>query len=91
MRPLICLLSAAALLQACAAPVPPAPADDLSSCGGTAVIALIGQPVSALPPTGGWATLRVIHPGEPVTEDYSATRLNVQIDGNGLIRALNCG
>lgn len=64
---------------------------DLSSCGGDPILDLVGQDISAMPATGGWGTLRVITPGMAVTEDYSLSRLNVEVDGAGRIIAVSCG
>lgn len=64
---------------------------DLASCGGDAVLPLVGQPVASLPATGGWGALRVIWPGMAVTEDYSESRLNVEVDAGGIIQAVSCG
>ena len=78
-----------------AAPVPPYSApgtvagDD--TCGRTPLESLIGQPVARLPPTGGWQSLRIIHPGDAVTEDFSLTRLNVELDAAETIIRLSCG
>ena len=77
------------LLMACQT-VPPAPTA-LATCGGGPLSALIGQPVTSLPAAGGWGTLRVIRPGQPVSEDYSDQRLNVQLDAADRIVALSCG
>lgn len=79
-----------------AAPAPePAPGGmpqaDLSSCGGQALVGLIGQNASALPAAGEWGALRVIPYGAAVTMDYSASRLNVNIDPVGTIIDLFCG
>ncbi len=73
------------LLAACG----PAPmAEPQNAC---AAPDLIGHPLTDLPSAGGWGTLRVIHPGDAVTEDFSATRLNVYVDENAVIRNLTCG
>ena len=64
---------------------------DLSACGGEPGLALIGHDIAELPATGRWGTLRVITPGMAVTEDYSETRLNVEIDAAGLITGAWCG
>ena len=37
--------------------------NSLARCGGDPVGALMGQPVSAMPASGGWMALRVIEPG----------------------------
>lgn len=85
------------LLSACQASGPdprylgPPAQIDLSSCGGEALWPLVGQPVAALPDTGGWGALRVIWPGMAVTEDYSESRLNVEVDAQGAIIGLSCG
>lgn len=63
----------------------------LSSCGGDPVQALIGRPVAEMPASGGWGALRVIWPGMAVTEDYSESRLNVEVDAQGIIQRLSCG
>ena len=89
MRRLILLLP---LLAACA-PAPRGwvlypPARD---CGAAALQGLTGQPLAALPASGPWVALRVIRPGDAVTEDFSESRLNVSLDGADRIAALTCG
>jgi hypothetical protein len=77
-----------ALCLALAACVPaPAPADD--TCNAAPYTALIGQPINALTaiPQGA----RVIRPGDAVTEDYSPTRLNIDLDDTGRILRAWCG
>ena len=96
MRSLV--LSGFCVMLAACQPVPheapypgsPGPAH-LRSCGGDHVFGLIGQPITELPEAGKWGTLRVIGPGQPVTEDYSETRLNVEIDHDGRITGIWCG
>ena len=95
MRLLILFSAAILALQACEMqtpqPVePPPPASDLSTCHAVGLEGLIGAPVTLLP-EGSWSTLRVIKPGMMVTMDYSATRLNVRVDGRGTLLALDCG
>ena len=60
-------------------------------CGATALGALIGQPESVLATMRFAQRVRVIHPGDAVTMDYSARRLNIEIDSTGRIDALHCG
>jgi hypothetical protein len=36
-------------------------------------------------------TVRVIAPGQPVTMDYSESRVNFLTDGKGVIRDISCG
>lgn len=61
------------------------------SCGAAGLKDLIGQPKSALDGRDLAAATRIIHPGQPVTLDYSAERLNILIDRKGRISSLNCG
>ena len=90
--PALCLMLAACQPIPQEAPYPGGPGPlNLARCGGDQVEPLIGQPVSALPATGGWGTLRVIWPGMPVTEDYSSSRLNVDVNAEGRISGLWCG
>ena len=70
---------------------PPGAAPDLFSCGAADLTSLIGGPVTALPETGGWGALRIIHPGDAVTEDFSTARLNVEVDAQDRILRLSCG
>ena len=60
-------------------------------CGATALGALIGQPESVLATMRFAQRVRVIHPGDTVTLDYSARRLTIEIDKAGRIDALRCG
>lgn len=90
--PALCLVLTACQPVPHEAPYPGSPGPlDLVKCGGDLVQPLIGQPVTNLPRSGNWGTLRVIRPGDAVTEDYSDTRLNVQLDANDRIMALSCG
>ena len=90
--PALCLMLAACqpIPQEAPAPGIPGPVD-VAKCGGDPIVALIGRDISAMPATGGWATLRVIEPGMAVTEDYSETRLNVEVDDEDRITDVWCG
>lgn len=100
MRPIltVTLILTAALLQACTL-TPPllvgdpilVPQPDLSSCGATGLDGLVGSSVSLLPEDGAWTTLRVIKPGQMVTMDFNAARLNVNVDDAGKVLSLSCG
>lgn len=91
-------IAALALLAACgatgggdgAAVVPGRGADPVP-CGAAAHLALIGQPLTALPGDEVAGPLRVIRPGDAVTEDFNPTRLNVSLSADGTIAALSCG
>lgn len=63
----------------------------LSRCGADRLIGLIGAPVTALPSQPSGRSLRVLRPGDPVTEDFSETRLNVILDSADRITAVSCG
>lgn len=86
------------LLAGCAVapPVPPAPgpvvpaaAED--TCGATPHAGLIGQPATALERVLIMRQVRVLRPGDPVTEEYSAARINFVIDGAERIVRIWCG
>ncbi len=64
---------------------------DLAACGGDKVARFIGLNVASLPATGGWGALRILRPGMMMTLDYSATRLNVNVDDTGIILDMSCG
>jgi len=34
---------------------------------------------------------RVLHPGQMITKEYNAQRLNLMVDDNGRITAVRCG
>ena len=95
MRAMILTFAASALLlQACGTTTlftTPVPAPAINQCGAAALQVLVGQPVSVLPDIGPWTAKRIIQPGQLITQDFSATRLNVQVDGAGRILALTCG
>ena len=61
------------------------------ACGARALASLVGRPESVLAVMTFPAPTRIIHPGEAVTMDYSAERLNILIDDKGLIDRVNCG
>lgn len=58
------------------------------TCGAAQYSAMIGQNIAAV--TFPADSVRVISPGQPVTEDFRADRLNVLLDDNGVITALEC-
>ncbi len=86
------------LLAACAEP--PAPEEtrtapeaapvDLAFCQGEALAGSVGQPVSTiqfdLPERS-----RVLGPDDIATQDYRIDRLNVYVNGAGIIQRLTCG
>ncbi|MCB6177742.1 hypothetical protein LHP98_06310 [Rhodobacter sp. Har01] len=70
---------------------PPGQGLDLAPCGADRLQSLIGEPLARLPVVTKAQAVRLLRPGDPVTEDYSAGRLNVTLDGNDIIAALTCG
>ncbi len=85
-----------ALMLAGCAPVgaevpaePVAPAAD--ACGAAALQGLVGQPASVLETMRFAGPVRVITPGMAVTMDYSAARLNIEVDRTGAIFRVTCG
>ena len=80
-------------------PAAPAPdqADTAAQCDADAVQSYIGQNASesavaeAKAAAGATGAVRVIQPGQPVTMDFRADRLNVEVDdGNAIVR-ITCG
>lgn len=55
----------------------------------------IGQPYAAaastLQPAGPVKVIRVIRPGNAVTQDYSINRLNVDLDDKDIVVKIYCG
>jgi hypothetical protein len=67
-------------------------------CGASALQSRIGQPVAqgaGGTSIGGVAVsapaIRVIAPGQPVTQDYSTSRLNLDVDASGRLVRPWCG
>ncbi len=67
--------------------LPPQP--DL--CGLSRLDMLIGQDFVSLADQPLVGTLRVIWPGQEITSDIVATRLNAEVSDQGLILGLSCG
>lgn len=81
---LIALLVLAACVEAAE---PPAP----DGCGAGALQGLVGQPRSVLETTRFGTEVRIVGDGDPVTLDFSATRLNITYDKDGRISRVFCG
>lgn len=88
---------AAVALGACAAApaappqVQPTPAGLLARCGADRMIGLIGSSIGNLPVQPAARPVRILRPGDAVTEEYSDRRLNVILDDKDRITALSCG
>lgn len=70
-------------------PIPDLPPDD--ACGAPGLQDLVGQPASILATMKFTTQVRILRPGDPMTEDYSPTRLNIMIDLQERIDAVTCG
>jgi hypothetical protein len=74
-------------LCGCVAPEIPEP----MACGADGMQDLVGQDKAVFAamtlPTG----TRIIEPGMAITEDYSPSRLNIDLDDNGRITRVWCG
>ncbi|MFN4192146.1 MAG: I78 family peptidase inhibitor [Tabrizicola sp.] len=86
---------AAGLLAACVAgepPVPtPLPPSGPDACGASGMQDLVGRSRSVLAAMTLPMGSRVIEPGMPITKDYSAQRLNLDLDARGRIVRVWCG
>jgi glucose/arabinose dehydrogenase len=75
------------------APAPPVTPTDpaADTCNMAQYASLVGKPSTdaGVPPAG--ATVRIIKPGDQVTMDFSATRLNIEVGADGTITAVRCG
>ncbi len=74
---------------AAAAPQTREQATAQDTCGAAAYRAMIGAPLAAasFPAT---PDIRIIQPDTPVTMDFRAERVNVIVDADGIITALEC-
>jgi len=72
-----------------AAPQTRAGATAQDTCGAAQYSALVGTNIAAatFPADAG---IRVIRPGDMVTEDFRPDRLNINVDANGVITSLEC-
>lgn len=62
-----------------------------NACGAEDLQGLVGQKASVLETMRFSQVVRVIKPGMAVTMDFSATRLNIEVDEEGLISRVSCG
>lgn len=94
-------LAAAIVLSGCSNTSPPVgrpspPAD----CGASLLQDQIGKPVTGTSaadarvdgnPVQSEGTVRIYQSGQPVTQDYSESRLNLETDAAGNLVAASCG
>ena len=75
-----------------AACVPAAmPVTPPAMCDTVALAAFVGAPLASLQAAGLPPGTRIIRPGDAITEDYSESRLNVDLDARDNITRLWCG
>jgi hypothetical protein len=84
-------LIALSLLAACSAAAPPIPPQIEDTCGARDFANLIGQDATALEKTLRLGMVRIIRPGDMVTQDFRPTRINFMIDDSNAIETVNCG
>lgn len=90
--PLILSLMSGLALAACE-PVPESSAPSLDlpqTCGAEDLQDLVGQPKSVLDAKKFPAGTRIVGPGDPVTADYRADRLNIEINSDDRIEKIGC-
>jgi len=74
------------------APTTPAPTDPAAdTCSMAQYAALVGKPATDPGVPAASASVRLIKPGDQVTMDFRADRLNVDINAAGVITGLRCG
>lgn len=71
------------------APTTAAEATAQDTCGATQYASLVGSNFAAVTLPAG-ANIRIIQPDTAVTQDFSAERLNIITDANGIITSLQC-
>lgn len=84
------VLAGAAVADTAQTTAPAAP-ETADTCGMQAAQKLIGQPFSGIDPMTVPGPIRIIHPGDMVTQDYNPARLDVEVNGSGVIIRLHCG
>ncbi len=67
------------------------PQSDITACGAPDLQYLVGQDVAAIAAMTFAQPMRLIRPGMAVTMDFSAERLNIQLDDAEKIVAVTCG
>ena len=84
-----------ALILGCVAPEPDArligPPAEQDACGASALREWVGQPAAVTEGHPFTTTVRMLRPDTPRTEDYSPSRLNIEIDAAERITGVWCG
>jgi len=76
--------------QSAPAPTPP-PATAEDTCNMAQYAALVGKPSTDPGVPAAGPTVRIIKPGDQVTMEFMATRLNINLDDKGMIASMRCG
>jgi Peptidase inhibitor I78 family len=90
------------LLLSCTRPPEPEPLPEAApvsvwnekepdTCGVAPFAHLVGQPVGQIHTAGLPGIYRVVSPGALVSQEYNAHRIDVQVDGAGIVTELTCG
>ena len=79
-----------------AQPAPPEPATTASACDDSQAQWAIGKKVTDADieqarKDAGAETARTLKPNQPVTMEFNANRLNLDLDDGGLVTAIRCG
>ena len=75
-----------------AEPAPPAATDPAAdTCNMAQYASLVGKPATDPGVPAAGPTVRIIKPDTQVTMDFSATRLNIDVNGAGVITGMKCG
>lgn len=72
-------------------PVPPPVLPMTQDCGAGRLSHMSGKHFSSLADAHLPGALRVLHPLQAITPDFSPTRLNARVTETGMIRTLHCG
>lgn len=78
-------------MAGCVAASDPVPPPTENACGAAGLQGLIGQPASVLASMTLLQPVRVISPGQAVTMDFRAERLNIELNAAQVITRVNCG
>jgi hypothetical protein len=70
---------------------PPIPAPGVDACGAAELQDMVGKPRRVLETIRFAVPVRIIEPGQPVTADFSESRLNILLDEAGIITEIRCG
>ena len=70
---------------------PPIPAPGVDACGAAELQDMVGEDRRILQTIRFAVPVRIIEPGQAVTQDYSPARLNIYVGAGGVIESISCG